>query len=67
MSEPLKPVKGRWYRNLAEERFEVIAFDDDGVAIQYEDGIIEEFDIVDWDEAVGVGEIVKDQGPATWA
>jgi hypothetical protein len=55
MSE-IDPIVGNWYRNLADQsRFEVVAVDEEGqavqaVEIQYYEGEVEELDMDTWDE-----------------
>ncbi len=38
-----------WYKTENGEVFEVVAIDDDGIGIQYLDGMLEELDSDDWD------------------
>lgn len=44
------PVIGKWYRLHGEQRFEVVAVDEDAgtIEVQYFDGTVEEFDLDDW-------------------
>jgi len=47
------PVVGNWYQDAAEDEiFEVIAVDDDGIAVQYLNGDISEIDPETWAQMV---------------
>jgi hypothetical protein len=51
MGTELDPIVGNWYQRMdSDERFEVIAVDEDAgtVEIQYYDGEVEEMDIDAW-------------------
>lgn len=50
MPTQYEPVIGDWYKTLAGETFEIVAYDEDDqtVEIQYEDGSIEELDLDTW-------------------
>ncbi len=48
----IKPVVGQWYRDGADELFEVVAIDDhdETIEIQYFDGTVAEMDFDSWNE-----------------
>lgn len=47
------PVVGNWYQDVAEDEiFEVVAVDDDGIAIQYLNGDLGEIDFETWAQMV---------------
>lgn len=47
------PVVGNWYQDAAEDEiFEVVAVDDDGIAIQYLNGDLGEIDFETWAQMV---------------
>ncbi|MFZ8885603.1 MAG: DUF6763 family protein [Steroidobacteraceae bacterium] len=53
MGREHEPVKGQWYENLEDgDLFQVLSFDEDSelVAVQYEDGDLEEVDYETWQE-----------------
>lgn len=59
------PTVGDWYKTLAGDSFEIVAFDEDDqtVEIQYEDGSIEELDLDTWYDL----EIEPIDSPADWS
>lgn len=60
----MKPAVGPWYTDcLSEAAFEVLAIDEELIEVQYEDGAIEEMDLADWHEEVGLGNIVRCEKP----
>lgn len=47
------PVVGNWYQDVAEDEiFEVVAVDDDAIAIQYLNGNLGEIDLENWAQMV---------------
>ena len=47
------PVVGKWYQDAAEDEiFEVIAVDDDTIAVQYMNGDLSEIDLETWAQMV---------------
>lgn len=50
MPAQYEPTVGDWYKTLAGDSFEIVAYDEDDqtVEIQYEDGSIEELDLDTW-------------------
>lgn len=60
-----QPLIGDWYRDLDSPVYEIICVDDeeDMVEVQYLDGTVEEFSLVEWEEGFENGEIVKTDPP----
>lgn len=50
--KPQRPLIETWYKSAGGEIFEVIAVDDDAIAIQYLDGSVEELDRETWGDAL---------------
>lgn len=48
MTTPFEPTVGQWYQDDDQRFFEVVAWDLDGIEIQYYDGDVDEFDMDVW-------------------
>ena len=44
-----EPEIGQWYRDIQNRFFEVVAFDDDAIEVQFYDGDVEELDLETWE------------------
>jgi hypothetical protein len=59
----VKPQLRQWYQFANGEPFEVVAYDEDIVEVQYEDGSVEEMALDDWNEDADDGLIKKTESP----
>ena len=65
MANTYQPRLGDWYKSINNDRFEIVALDDDAATmeVQYFDGAIEEIDFDTWGEM----EIVPIEPPEDWS
>ena len=65
MANTYQPRLGDWYKSINNDRFEIVALDDDAATmeVQFFDGAIEEIDFDTWDEM----EIVPIEPPEDWS
>lgn len=59
------PQIGDWYRDLDSPVYEIVSVDDeeDMVEVQFFDGTVEQFSLIEWEAGFEDGEIVKVDPP----
>src|SRR5580693_4677320 len=65
----IKPIVGQWYRDGANELFEVVAIDDqdETIEIQYFDGTVTEIEFDSWNEQLLDDAIDVADAPEDWS
>ena len=65
----IKPVVGEWYRDGANELFEVVAIDDqdETIEIQYFDGTVTSLDLDAWNEQLRDDLLEAADAPEDWS